>query len=178
MTKSGTSNVRILVFALSILLISCAPNDNQQLAMCQDVTQELLQQSGLVWDKHEQSQDENELRINIAFTSAGNQPMQTQCIFPVEEKFDEDYLGDTVYDGAPATVSINGKAVDQRSLIQANLRATKKAFKETAQETVKQTRELADEASEKARQVSEQVGEKARKAALDAAANVQRTLGN
>jgi len=176
MSKVVCYRAKYLLYPLALLVIGCSPTENHHLTMCQDVTKNVLAQQSIAWGKHNESKDEATLRIDLSFASPNGEAMQATCTFSADETTDQDIPGDVTYDGSPTTLAINGKEVDQKTLIQSTFKATKKVFRETAQETVKQSKEFAEKTSEKAREVTENMSEKARKAALDAATHVQQKL--
>jgi len=175
-------------FAMSLSLLGgCSSSEQLHLKSCQEITHNLLGGGKISWGKHSRQQDEHELRIDLAFSTAEGQQGQASCRFGLEPDDDDSGYVPRGFRHVPEQVSINGKPVSQQRLVRATLEVTGQTIANNASAAMEKSREVADKAAGQVREFSreasrklagkgEALGEKAREAVSKAAGKLQDVL--
>ncbi|MBX2881106.1 MAG: hypothetical protein KTR32_14275 [Granulosicoccus sp.] len=176
---------RISGLAATLLLITaCTPTDNPRLAMCQTMGKNLVGEISS-WDNTEISETGNRMIINAAYTPASGQAGNINCVYQRDDE-------NSAFGTAPRAVTLNGRKLGTKEILQAGTAATAEQFKKLAAETEKQSRELAKDVTKKAEELTEKAevlagqaekkaGElavQAKEIAVDTAEKVQQQLQN
>ena len=145
----------LCVSSVGMLIASCGQAESPHLAMCQDVTKNLVGQ--VEWSDSKVSESGDLLTVNASYTLVSGENGKVSCGYRRERTED----GNGKFATGPESVRINGERVSTGDLISAGTQASKEQLTKIAKETSEQTQKVAREASEKAAEIAEQAGAKA-----------------
>jgi len=145
---------RLPLAAASLLALgACSPTDNPRLAMCQAMGNNLVGEISS-WDNTDVSERADAMIIDAFYTPASGQPGIISCVFERDKMNRDDE--DANFKTAPTVVTLNGRRLGTREILQAGSAASAEQLRKLAAETKKQSAEAARDVTQKAEEITGQ----------------------